>query len=261
MISTILDFSGALSDEGLSPLVGAETVDCRAINGTNCYCDPQAQEQILEILKNCSDSLCWIDSGDYHYVSKLRCDLIRERFTLVLADFHPDMQEPAFPGVLSCGGWVRTMLEENPYLDKVIMYGTDPSLLSETEDCADRLTVFPCGGLPEMDGALAEFGDALSSEKSIRFSGQLPLAEGASIFLSIDKDALSPEYARTDWSQGTMTLPYLETLIKALASRCRILGVDICGALTREKGGRDEDFSVNAATDLRLYSLLNAVMS
>lgn len=68
------------------------------------------------------------------------------------------------------------------------------------------------------------------------------------IYISIDLDILSKAYARTDWDQGEVTL---EWLISSLAGMCRdrrIIGVDICGGLTIQKGASAEDLAINAGT-------------
>ena len=47
--------------------------------------------------------------------------------------------------------------------------------------------------------------------------------------ISIDKDALAPAYAATNWDQGSLTLDALKECISALAANHKILGIDICG--------------------------------
>lgn len=73
-------------------------------------------------------------------------------------------------------------------------------------------------------------------------AGKLPLCkrilwnpaeypEGEHIYLSVDLDVLSPEYARTNWDQGNMTIGELTGHIRQIKDRCSIIGVDICGGL------------------------------
>ena len=52
------------------------------------------------------------------------------------------------------------------------------------------------------------------------------------VYLSIDIDVLSTEYARTNWSQGDMTLPELLGHIGRIFKTHRVIGADICGGLT-----------------------------
>ncbi len=68
------------------------------------------------------------------------------------------------------------------------------------------------------------------------------------LYISIDLDILSRTYARTDWDQGDITL---EQMISSLTVMCRdrrIIGADICGGLTIQKGASAEDLATNAGT-------------
>ena len=212
----ILDFSRAYCDAGFPELVPEATVlDLTDIEGTVCYCDPEAAQKIKSAIAGREEKIHWIDSGDYHYVTKLFTDSLTEPFTLVLFDNHPDDQAPEFEGVLSCGSWVRAMRETNPMLQEVISVGPD-------------------GACPPLDVA------------------------GKAVWVSVDKDILCPCYARTDWSQGTMTLPALEEqLAELFAQAGRILGIDICGELSAAKGATPEDCAVNLRTNLELQEFIS----
>lgn len=243
----IFNFSDALLDEGLPQLLTGEgeevkVLDCRELEGTNCYCDTEALETLKGLLNGFA-SVCWLDSGDYHYISRLRSDQIAEPFSLVLIDHHPDMQVPAFGGILSCGGWLRDVLESNSFLEKVLIIGIAPNLLSETKGWPKKISVVNEEELQDAD-----------IQRLTK-----PLA-GGKVFLSIDKDALTQEDARTDWDQGSMTLEWLSEFLCSLGSCCEILGVDICGTLPVSKGAREEDFRVNALTDIALTRALRKIL-
>lgn len=49
------------------------------------------------------------------------------------------------------------------------------------------------------------------------------------LYISIDKDALSTDYAITDWDQGDMTLSQLLEMLSVLFEKHQVIGVDICG--------------------------------
>jgi len=78
------------------------------------------------------------------------------------------------------------------------------------------------------------------------------------VYLSIDLDVLSPEYARTDWDQGKMHLEELLSALRSLTARHSVLGVDLCGGLTLEKGASPEDQALNARTGEALWKLFSA---
>ena len=66
---------------------------------------------------------------------------------------------------------------------------------------------------------------------------------------------LSEEYARTDWDQGRMTLEELKGALRAVIGARRIIGVDLCGGNTPEKGASPDDLALNAVTGEALSDL------
>lgn len=236
--TAVFQFSEAYPE--LSPLWESpgKVFDMRDIPGTVCYCDSAAEVEIARRIAAAGDPfLRWIDSGDFHYVSRLTAPRGRP-YDLILLDHHPDMQEPAFGSVLSCGGWVRTLLREEPGLRRVLLLGVNPDLAEECSGFGDRVAVVP-EGTPVPDALL---------------SREVP------VFLSLDKDVLDPAWARTDWDQGTMTLDELSAVVQRVFARNTVLGVDICGELTAAKGAREEDRRVNAATNAALQRLIGACL-
>ena len=68
------------------------------------------------------------------------------------------------------------------------------------------------------------------------------------VYLSVDLDVLSPAFARTDWDQGSMQLDALLAALRKLVAARPVLGVDLCGGLTPEKGASPADEALNART-------------
>lgn len=211
-MTTILHFSALYAEEGWAPESSA-ALDFTDIEGTNCYCSPTAAAEIRRRLGTIgAGGLCWIDTGDYHYVSLIRAGFVREPFALALLDHHPDDQPSALSeGLLSCGGWVRNARESLPLMKKD--YLNTPAIPS---------------GLP--------------------------------VFLSIDMDVMSRDYARTDWDQGSMTLPRLLDTVDRIRTAHRILGIDVCGGITAAKGATAEDRLVNARTRAVLEQHLSKLL-
>ncbi len=75
------------------------------------------------------------------------------------------------------------------------------------------------------------------------------------LYLSVDLDVLSEDYARTDWDQGRMTLDELSGALRELTASRRILGVDLCGGHTLEKGASPEDLALNASAGEAVYGI------
>ena len=255
MKNIVLNLSGMSSEEGyVGSLIDVEEKDLTALEGTNCYCDAEAAASIRSALSALPvRALHWIDTGDYHYISRFWLEKAAlehpgRPFALLLFDHHPDMQEPAFGDVISCGGWARDSFTGIEELSQVLMLGINPDLEIEILDL-----VFD-GVLAVTSDDLRHTGDALGQDVLEMLS---LLDPGIPVYVSIDLDALTPEYARTDWDQGVMTPVQMETVLRYVAGSHEIIGVDICGGLTRQKGATDADFSINSATRSRLADFVN----
>ena len=231
----IADLSGVYEEEGFLQVlrernIAFNGVRLRDIPGTHCYCDPEAEKEICRRLSAYKESgIRWIDSGDYHYVSKILAGFMKAPFTLVLMDNHPDDQEPAFGGVLSCGSWIRDLLETCPMLEEVWTMGPDHRIRN---------------GSGTVDRELEEgIGDLLSALRGHR------------VYLSIDKDVLCREDARTDWSQGTYRLEQLKGWLEALLE-LDVVAMDLCGELSLSKGATPEDLRINCDTNIDLLGFI-----
>lgn len=224
MKALVTDFTHVYEDEGFE-VPGACVVDLSSIEGTSCYCT--AEKEIEALLPESLPRLRWLDSGDYHYMSYILAKREKEPFSLLLLDNHPDNQEPEFDGVLSCGGWVKTLQEQCPMLQEVLTIGPE-------------LKAYPEGW-----------------------------ARGKRVYVSLDKDIMSREYARTDWSQGSFTLEEVECILKKLAGEIpgqagndgKIIAVDICGELSLSKGATPEDLRINKLTNIQLLKLMSEIIS
>lgn len=226
-------------------------LEVRDLPGTNCYCDATARRELLRQTKSFpAGSVHFLDSGNYHYMSRLWLEQVQEPFCLIVFDNHTDMQPPAFGEILSCGGWIADSIRELPNLEQVVLVGPDEEAFSQTEPelwesvsffSRERLAVWRGGkALQKEGGALREFFEEIPKD--------LP------VYLSIDKDVLCTEAADTSWSQGELTL---EELLQILDGICRdfsgrILGVDICG---ESEPGKTE-YTRNDAANKSILALL-----
>lgn len=192
-----------------------EWIDCTHIRGTNCYCDEDAEAELKGIIKDYLPyGVHFIDSGNYHYMSKLWTDKIHEPFVLAVFDHHPDMQPSLFGSLMSCGCWVKKVLDTNPYVKKAVLIGADDSLLQNIESkYRDRIVCFSENNLHDAD-TWKKFAD---------------IHINASVYISVDKDVLNTESAVTSWDQGSLTLPELKSLFSMILKKQRIIGIDICG--------------------------------
>lgn len=277
MQTTILDFTGVYSFQpfmqglkGDSRLVSATSnaeilyIDCADISGTDCYCDDEAVETIRKRIADAgikdASGIHFFDNGNYHYMSKIWTDMVQEPFSLVVFDHHPDMQAPRFGNILSCGGWIKKVLEENKFIDNVVIIGVANHLvdeiraeLSQAGDAGvlDKVKFIKESELREI-AAPTSFSRTPTSFSRMRESLRSPTESGMTegrIYISIDKDALSPTYAATNWDQGSLDVASLKEVIEGLATSHKIIGVDICGERARDFAG-DENHTVQDADAL-----------
>lgn len=209
-MNLLLKLSELYDDEQFSDGL---VLDFRSLEGTNSYCSEEAASRITEELcRYPLGGVHWIDTGDYHYVTALFLQNVKEPFHLALFDNHRDDQSGAFgDSTLSCGNWV-SWLERN-----------NPLMLSHSFN-------------------------------------QVPACSGLPVYLSLDLDVLSPDFMRTNWDQGNLTLDELESLFLETVRNHRILAVDVCGGKTIAKGAEREDLSVNLETRERLKRLFGKVL-
>lgn len=269
-VPVIMDFTGTYGEQPFVRAGNFNWLDCRGIQGTDCYCDEEGEAALRELIAAFSPyGLHFLDSGNYHYLTKLWTDKIREPFSLVLFDHHTDMQPPMFEGLLSCGGWVKKMLDTNPFLQKVLIAGVPESeavkvrservlAISEEEWMASGLRAFEpvpalfCGrqsvcvqsvGMQSLSG----YGTCDSEDRQ---------SSGIPIYISVDKDVLSKDFASTNWDQGGLTLELLSGAISMLFDRFNVIGMDVCG----EPDSSDVLFSdkacmLNSAANERLLAM------
>ncbi|XBG89927.1 hypothetical protein V4S38_07060 [Enterococcus cecorum] len=113
----ILDFNGDYED-----YPNFTHFNCSQVFGSRLICSDEAREKLNQLIAHHGISgLHFLDSGDYHYITKLMCDQIHEPFDLVLFDHHTDMKDAVFGEMLTCGDWVRKCIEENSRLHQVIV--------------------------------------------------------------------------------------------------------------------------------------------
>ncbi len=265
----VLNFSGIYEQESFYKNIdAARMLDFTVVAGTNCMCDDVAKEQLLKGMTSpekgvndgcdCAPGIHFIDNGNYHYVSALYLSRVKEPFSLVVLDHHPDMQRPMFD-ILSCGGWICHVLDTNEYVRDVHVIGADEKLISEL--------------LPE-DRERVKFYRVEEVFKEGESSLVLPETQFP-VYLSIDKDVISRDELVTNWDQGEATRKQVLDFVKELAQResgrafsgafvktensgngasehefvSGLLGIDICGECAPDQedcdlgsaiGGNDE---------------------
>ncbi len=261
----ITDFSGAFRREYFLPRKDRfEVLDFTSLEGVKGYCDEASAAEISRRISHfCFPSEKWreypvhiIDTGEYHYLSKLFTDSIDIPYTLLMIDNHTDLQEPAFGGILSCGGWLRETMLASCSLRNVILAGPEGKIVlyGRSEGVSvDVPEVFP--------RTVGEF--SVLAEAPLTVEGMMSICTNAledALYISIDKDVMSKESYLTDWSQGSLSLTGLMNLLEA-AFRClsaegHIIGIDLCGGISPQHPSLTCDVAMNRHADRELSSFL-----
>lgn len=87
----------------------------------------------------------FIDSGNYHYMTRIWLERSRSHLILLVFDNHTDMQPPVFGGLLSCIGWIYDSVMELPLLQKVILIGPDEEAFQSGTGDPEKSGVFKQG--------------------------------------------------------------------------------------------------------------------
>ena len=219
----VMHMSGAYLPQNFFMKKEVIELDCRNIQGTNCYLDDEAKDELRQRIAPCgAEDVHFLDSGNYHYLSLLWLEKIEKPFSLVLFDHHPDMQPPSFGQITSCGGWVLEALETLPHLQRVYMVGVDEKLFCQLE-----------------------------SHPKVQLGLDGIVEDANPVYVSFDKDVLSKEDAVCDWDQGEMTLKGALDILGQIKEKHSFIGMDVCGEDSKwqESVTEEKTIAINETTN------------
>lgn len=212
---SVLNFDHGYENQDFYKKANYQWINFTQLSGVNGYCQENSLQKIRKKLRSVEPSnIHFIGSGNYHYITYLFLERIKELFILVLFDHHTDMQPSFFEGLLSCGCWVKHAIDKNPYLKKVILIGAKESLLNQIPK-KYQSKVF---GYAKETVEAGEFWNCITTKNM-----NLP------VYLSIDKDVITKEEVITNWDQGSLSLEQLRNICDYIVENYRVLGIDICG--------------------------------
>lgn len=195
--------------------------------------------------------LIFYGSGDFHHLATLFLETLSGPVLVLHIDNHPDWT--GWPATWNCGAWVNRALEL-PTVHRIVTVGpasddfVRPQWAFANLEAIrqDRLEVHPWRAAPsrlwgrpvEGPGCATRDGRIVWqclegrswAEVVNGFDARLPLLP---LWVSLDKDALIPAEAVTNWDQGGLRLDAVLALVRRLAERRRILGMDVCGDYSR----------------------------
>ncbi len=184
------------------------------------------------------DTVLLPGSGDFHHLSYLMIRNISDKAVhVVVFDNHPDNM--FFPSGIHCGSWVYHVARL-PHVSRIFVIGIASKDLSGANILQNRYSVMKKGkviyycmsGVPRLLSMLA--GNAVIQHSSPALIEELLrrlVSLPQPVYLSIDKDVLSPEEISTTWDQGIMSTADLLRYVGILAPR--VTAADIVGDISR----------------------------
>lgn len=101
-------------------------LDFTTLSGTTGFCDDAAADEIRRCIADFpARGIHFLDNGNFHYLTRFWCEKISEDFALVVYDHHVDLRKPVFPGLMSCGSWIRDVLLRNSHCRAVLIIGPE----------------------------------------------------------------------------------------------------------------------------------------
>ncbi len=247
----IISFTGTY-EEKYYP--GSEFTDCSDITGTDMYCDEEAEKEIVRRCIQTAKGIHLIDSGNYHYMSRLFTSRIDRDYELVFFDNHTDMK-PAMFDMLSCGSWAKEVLEKDKNLQRILMIGPPDKSISELPDEIRNNEKLVIISREELEDILPGKDD----KEEMKLPEKVGTGKALPLYISVDKDVLDISEVRTNWDQGSLTMKKLVFLIEKICEGRVLIGADICGLFPVSAGesGAASEYERGVETDRKLIDVLN----
>lgn len=88
MSVTVMSFSGVYKEQEFYQSKRIDKrVEAEQVEETNCYCTEEAEEKIKKLIESYPEKgIHFLDSGNYHYVTKFWMEKLTKPFALVLFD-------------------------------------------------------------------------------------------------------------------------------------------------------------------------------
>lgn len=253
---SILDLDGSVTSQ--TELVSSykpAIVDLRDLGpAARFWMDERTRRRLAERVPAMPEgSLVFLGSGDFHHLTSLIAGRVTGPFSLISFDAHPDW-DTASP-LLSCGSWVSRLLRSRADLAKVLLLGAvacdaSPFLVmtgSLNELSGDRVELYPYQSPPVVvpfravpdsisvsvdrrgPFSILRWQELTSKNMLEFFMHVLKRLPTKRVYVTIDKDCLSTDYALTNWGQGGLSLDDLLIMLKEIKEQCEIVGIDITG--------------------------------
>jgi len=252
----IFDLDGSLSPQtslgDAAPWQSIGTIDLRDLGPrlrlwSRGKTIAQTRQRLADLDAKIESTITLLGSGDFHHVAALLHERIREPFTLVHFDNHPDWVR--FAPRWHCGSWMNQALAL-PLLARAITLGpcsddlVNPGLKGGNLAALDsgRLVLYPWQHAPSRiwhriaDGPAHRYArghiywrNLCERELDEAISATIATIPTEAVWISVDKDVLPESEVVTNWDQGQMPLAALLRFVRATVAQRRVIGADICG--------------------------------
>lgn len=180
---------------------------------------------------------CFLGSGDFHHLSLILLARLNGPLDLVVLDNHPDNMR--YPLGVHCGSWISRAVAL-PGVRTAHVLGITSTDISARHAWENRLLPLyrqklsywsvnrPASWFKLL--GLGERHKNFSSADALINAFAPVLASMERVYLSMDKDVLSPQEARTNWDQGVFARRH----VRAVAQGCsgKLTGADITGEVS-----------------------------
>lgn len=155
-------------------------LDFTTLSGTTGFCDDAAADEIRRCIADFpARGIHFLDNGNFHYLTRFWCEKITEDFVLVVYDHHVDLRKPVFPGLMSCGSWIRDVLLRNSHCRAVLIIGPECAQADIIERELQSLADEDSFSDDSMFGTAAERRMTADQATHASAAGQLPHVSAA----------------------------------------------------------------------------------
>jgi hypothetical protein len=181
-------------------------------------------------------------SGDFHHLTALWLRKLKEPFTLISFDNHPDWD--VRPPRWCCGTWMNRALKL-PLLKQIQVWGCGsfecwwPTRLFANHAAlkAARLHVHAWADRRSAPERKHRQSMELTNWRD-RFTAFCEAIRGESIYVTVDIDCLREKEAATNWEHGFFTVDDIAWALRLLHQNAKFLGGDLCGAYSPPRYAR-----------------------